>query len=828
MRPLLALLFLLLGPFGWLAGGAGKQFSSIVKLELAALFPDPNKIPDTFTSDVARAVTCWSLIWDFAFIPVYAGFLFLLCGWLGQSSQRQAKGFAVAALLTGIFDAIESSLVLWALEPADKVLTTPLKMAFAATAAKYLLLGAVLLWCAWKLLLLRRDISKVLRQLRDVFRPIWFHVTVVIGLSITMMFVPQAQEVVRRIGEIPHSVLPGLGFVFCTGLWAWTSWFWARFLLSARFIVGRELRTPAALWFMEWIPRLLAWAAFVGSSTALFRGTLDGTGSGGWKSQLIRWGAIQLLAGFLFFIFLANRRRLMGRLRLSSYLGEKPSQRTVDKLVELLDQGATRVAIGLSLGIGLVVGTLFTFAPVGTGRYVGSAAALLLAGCAWIPTGSLLVYCGRRYDMPVFRFLALLAIGASFVNDNHSVQPVAGPSEVPRRLTLSQRLNEWHDRIHKDHPEETNHHLYLVASEGGGIRAAYWTAAVLAQLEQKSQGEFSERLFAISSVSGGSLGAAVFATQLADGRPRELLVEEARHVLGEDLLSSGLGALLFPDALQRFIPFAVLPDRAQALESSWESAWCEHQDTSCPDSKGLKQPFTNLRNAPPGGAPRPSLFFNATSAEEGKRVIVSDVDLSKEPAFADADDALVIAGQNLRVSTAAHLGARFPYISPAASFQEGRTHLVDGGYFDNSGASTIQDILTALHAYRDGRHTVEPVILFITNGAEEELSSSSLLAELLVPIKTLTHTIGAHTVHAQEALSRQSGSKCLQFKVMENMDVPLPLGWYLSELARNRIDETASRVSWEQVLSCDSPASCSCGPFGDKKNPKFTPRTASK
>jgi hypothetical protein len=59
--------------------------------------------------------------------------------------------------------------------------------------------------------------------------------------------------------------------------------------------------------------------------------------------------------------------------------------------------------------------------------------------------------------------------------------------------------------------------LFIVAAQGGGFYAAYHSALSLARL-QDACSEFSDHVFAISSVSGGSLGAAVF-TELLRGQP---------------------------------------------------------------------------------------------------------------------------------------------------------------------------------------------------------------------------------------------------------------------------------------------------------------------
>src|SRR5205823_52027 len=52
--------------------------------------------------------------------------------------------------------------------------------------------------------------------------------------------------------------------------------------------------------------------------------------------------------------------------------------------------------------------------------------------------------------------------------------------------------------------------VYLVAAAGGGIRAAYWTAGLLA-FRQDNEPTFAHHAFALSGVSGGSLGSVVFA-----------------------------------------------------------------------------------------------------------------------------------------------------------------------------------------------------------------------------------------------------------------------------------------------------------------------------
>ena len=84
-----------------------------------------------------------------------------------------------------------------------------------------------------------------------------------------------------------------------------------------------------------------------------------------------------------------------------------------------------------------------------------------------------------------------------------------------QRPTVGAAARAWYaqaksayDEVHGEGPVP----MLVVATAGGGIRAAYWTATVLERLEAdfKDQGGVRPYLFAISGVSGGSVGATAF------------------------------------------------------------------------------------------------------------------------------------------------------------------------------------------------------------------------------------------------------------------------------------------------------------------------------
>jgi hypothetical protein len=88
--------------------------------------------------------------------------------------------------------------------------------------------------------------------------------------------------------------------------------------------------------------------------------------------------------------------------------------------------------------------------------------------------------------------------------------PALGTSELP---TPGDVLDEHLKRDYCKDPQKcdalpagTTPTLIVVTSTGGGIHAAAWTAAVLAQLESRFSNKFHEKVLLLSTVSGGSVG----------------------------------------------------------------------------------------------------------------------------------------------------------------------------------------------------------------------------------------------------------------------------------------------------------------------------------
>lgn len=377
--------------------------------------------------------------------------------------------------------------------------------------------------------------------------------------------------------------------------------------------------------------------------------------------------------------------------------------------------------------------------------FIGPAATLCVAATVFVITGSFLVFLGSRWRIPLILICLLICIALSFFNDNHGVRITRPPPNDDASLSkdgpgIVDVLAGWRERLKLDERLKAGQKtpLFIVCAEGGGVRAAYWAARLLAYLEDTTRKypeqfvPFSTRVLAISSVSGGSLGAATFIALLdrnpvpgASPAKTDWFFERSSNFLARDHLSAPLAAAAFVDTTQRILPFPLFDqeDRAAGLEKAWEYAWRKSLQASGEDAKvycGFDDDFRNLWRhrgnlMKPDDKKRwmPSLFLNGTSVELGGRIIVSDC-LIPAGTYPGAQDALRLLRLRklgdgdeaplsglFRLSTAVNFSTRFPGISPSGEIaplkEELPQRVVDGGYYDNSGARTAWDNLVPVY-----------------------------------------------------------------------------------------------------------------------------------
>ena len=490
--------------------------------------------------------------------------------------------------------------------------------------------------------------------------------------------------------------------------------------------------------------------------------------------------------------------------------------------------------------------------PVSFPQAVGPAAVVFLAIASILPPMAAALQLGQLARVPfVTVALGLAVVFSLWVDVRHEVGRRApwfwqllGPAAAARD-SFDHAASTWAVQAPTVSVWGTAHiPMIVMASEGGASRAGYWTAAMLDALQQASDNRFSQSVLAISSVSGGSVGAVGWVAALRTApqdRRHALLLDYA----GDDALSPDLAGMLFPDLIQRFFPAPLLPDRAVALEQAWEHAWAKAcLEARCSDKTLMASPYTAIwslvgrREA----AWLPPVFVGGAGEESGRRILTAPYTFG---ASVDAADAYAFDPRNIRASTAIHNGARFPWISPAGELRDGAEHLtariVDGGYFDASGAETARELLAAAApAAAKARPSVAvtPILLNIryqdwTPGScpwslsvapAKAVDPHRLANDVLAPFAGLTASRDGHQQHL--GLSHATGgpeeiSVVLTGRGKHN---GLPLNWVLSDPARfyaTTNAQPAARAVLARIEGLGGPAD-GCGSVISQPGPKPT------
>jgi hypothetical protein len=430
---------------------------------------------------------------------------------------------------------------------------------------------------------------------------------------------------------------------------------------------------------------------------------------------------------------------------------------------------------------------------------IGSVSVVAIAFSIFVIIFSTINNWGQQTKIPGITLLIGLVIFSSLfnLNDNHRFRQFSR-SEPQKLPTLDASFRQWlASRRDRDQFSGRPYPVYIIAAQGGGIYAAYHSATALAKLTEYFPG-FPKHVFAISGVSGGSLGSAVYSGLVKEaGVGGQSLNDMASQLFSSDLLAPLLTMGLFPDMVQRVIPLPIYDwDRATGLEVAFEQAW---DRLVLPNSQNpLRQSFYQFWHPE---ASAPALVLNTTVVETGDRKVISPFQI---PLPSKQDIVLNEPSLDLKLSTAAVLSARFPYFTPVGWYQrssdQSKLRLVDGGYFDNSGVPTALDIGRSLQQIEGYGKTFEIVYISLidqhVNSDKTEIKSAGL-NEILSPIRAL--------FSARESRSR-SAVELSTFTVNEGIDDPLqykfrtlflkkseegislPLGWLISDRSRQLID----------------------------------------
>ncbi len=666
---------------------------------------------------------------------------------------------------------------------------------------------------------IRTHIARLWREAQRLYAyllPIRFSFLALIVVAFAFLATGQGYDIIAHIAEddptgaLPPHTWQRVGYVAGFLFLALQVWYCSRRMLRAERPEGAPLASDYP-WLTVWLPRILGALALLIGIAALIRVDRN-YGGGDPDLELHRLELEVVIALIAFLVFTIVRARMSRDIEL-----------TDDELRERHPLSRGVFALTLIAAAGLFIwSTFFVQSTVA----IGSAAVVLLAFALLIPVGSLLIRSGTRNRVPVLTLLVVWALLISPLADNHVIETL--PANADARPSAATAFDRWFERLQAQSGPgaDGRYPVILVATEGGGIRAAYWTAAVLTSLADTVP-TFAEHTFAISAVSGGALGSTVFNALLVRRGDFHIAVEKldytpqmgehhslrlaASMMLSHDTLAPTLAAMMQPDLLQRFVPAPILPDRARALEGGWEHAWRTtiSRPDGTPDNLFAGGFLAMMR----GKEDRlPSLFLNGTIVETGQRMIASNVRLNRDDGtgteLAESADLFDAIGGDVRVSTAVDNSTRFTYVGPAATLIRGPhgansgsnvdcvpgsscEHIVDGGYFENSGSATLSDILTIM-ARSKYASRVRPHVLFINfeMAAPPPVDSVRFGNEVFSPVRALLAVRGAHADLAEEELREQMGpANHTNFILLQPKEgAVFPLGWLLADRTRTLMD----------------------------------------
>ena len=544
-----------------------------------------------------------------------------------------------------------------------------------------------------------------------------------------------------------------------------------------------------------------------------------------------------------------------------------PSRFVRDRLPGLRFQPL--IAVGGS--IALVTSLAIVIRPLSVPARIGTVSVVLLGSMllAWLaamavayaeatrPPKIVAAFGLKRTPVFIFMFVwvALAGIAATGASNEVAIQQRVGSTE-PGSVVVDDVWDRWVSRNATDTTGDEAIPIVFIASSGGGIRAAAWSSYVMDCLFTGSMdietcqpnGVGAESIAVMSGVSGGSLGLAAWSSAVVDPSVTAQTDDWVKDRLGDDYLAGAMAWLLLVDTPRSFLGFGPsIRDRAEIMELTWEASW---------DSAGGSLLSLGMFDLWDRHTDMPLMVFNGTSVNDPCRFNASvlsatahDVDdtctslsvfegrttpVSEATTLAATKDLAdyLCPGQDIKVSTAALMSARFPVITPSGRIGGSliectddpiNAFVVDGGYNEGSGAGTLTELWQRLEPNveafnQDHDACIVPFLIQIDNGYENPgaAPAGSSPIEVLVPIRTLVASqfgrianareqaaiefdrpldVGGKPIVVTDPSGRQITSRYARITTRAHPGVQAPLGWTLSNAS---FDDLRSQLTIEE------------------------------
>ena len=384
----------------------------------------------------------------------------------------------------------------------------------------------VLKWI-WKVLNIAWNWVQCIAQ---ILMPLRFSVLTIFLVALLFLWSAPGKDLLLSLAD-QEILLTSKIILFFVALFFWSMclWYWSRVMM--RFIHDnffdsqsdteeeKEWKIGLLDWFRKHIPRLMGLVPFI---VMVFAFLAAGKVYSDQPSDILQTNLnflclISVGLGALYYFIVVNRGRMV-------FEGKDPQQvkkHYAPHHKNWDDLGRTSFTVlfatlGLSTRIFIVV-----WVNPQAATLLGTGSVLFLASASWVAFGSTMVSLGKGFKFPIISAALIGAVIIGPCTDNHQVRTLSAVTPETSQLTWDQRptvnddFEEWlatRSEIFSkeaEFDEEKIHPIFIIAAEGGGIRAAYWTANLLAAF-QDTNPNFADHVYALSGISGGSLGTALF------------------------------------------------------------------------------------------------------------------------------------------------------------------------------------------------------------------------------------------------------------------------------------------------------------------------------
>ncbi|MBN2444186.1 MAG: hypothetical protein JXJ04_22675, partial [Spirochaetales bacterium] len=426
-------------------------------------------------------------------------------------------------------------------------------------------------------------------------------------------------------------------------------WYWARVFYYLDY--WPEALQPWEKAIVVHTPRILGGTAlvifgiaFLSNGISLYHVSQTG------GIQLILLGCVFFIYTILFLFFVYFRRK-MYHLQ-TEFIHLKHD--TEDEFLSFSRLPlVTRLILITSTVFYLILLFLFIISPIKFTIFIGDGVTtLFLCLGIWLPVCYWILMGSKRTGLPLYLFLFIIIAAFSLFNSNKNVRIMNNPDEpVKRTQTLYEYFEKWYTARQSEEQKDTRLPLVLILSEGGGIRASYWGAGLLSALHEKHT-LFSEFVFGIYGISGGTFSGTVFDTLIKfdkdfqdfyDKIPEQMKKKHnlskdsiirylSNDIIGKDYLSPVIAAMFTSEIVQMILPFPVTQfDYAKVFEKTWEYHWnnafYKLGVSLSKNTVSFASPFMSIW-AGDSNYEIPRLFIGITRVEDGSPYLISTINLN--------------------------------------------------------------------------------------------------------------------------------------------------------------------------------------------------------